>query len=131
MEATQTKATCRLTVEEEDENSDRPLTSDEMAEFVGDFADYLEDDERVIDPVVFGDTGLGEVEIVFALTRTISDRDTGVEVFDIIHDAGKALGCEWRNDPKRKRTFRRHIPPATRKLARQSQQIAATELVDV
>ena len=130
MEATQTEATCRFTVKEDDENGDRPLTSDEMAEFVGDFADYLEDDGRVIDPVVSGDTGLGEVEIVFGFSRPVSDRDTHIAIFDIIHDAGKALGCEWRKDPQRKRAFRRPPPPATRKLTHHSQQIAATELVD-
>ena len=128
MKAAQTEARCRISVTEEDEGQDRPLTGDEMAEFVSDFADQLGDDGRVIDPVVFGDAGQGMVEIVFALARTISDRDTGAAVFDIIHDAGKALGCEWRNDPKRKRVSRRPAP--MRKLARQSQQITAAELVD-
>ena len=71
-----------------------------MAEFVGDLADHLGDDERVIDPVVFGDAGLGTVEIVFGMPRSASERDTHVAVFDIIHDAGKALDCEWRNDPE-------------------------------
>lgn len=130
MNATQTEATVRLSVREEDHNGDRPLTSDEMGDFVGDFVDQLEDDERAIGPVVFGDATDGTVQVTFTLTRTISDRDTSTAVFDIIHDAGKALGCEWRNDPKRKRAFRRP-PTATRKLARQSQQIEATELVSV
>ena len=129
MDVTQTEATCRLAVKEEDENGDRLLTSDELAEFVSDFADHLGDDARAIDPVVFGDAGLGTVEIVFGLSCSSAERDTHVAVFDIIHDAGEALGCAWRNDPERKRAFRRPTPPATRKLTRQSQQIAATELV--
>ena len=128
MEATQTEATCRLTVEEENENGDRLLTGDEMAEFVSDLADHLGDDERAADPVVFGDVGLGAVEIVFGLPCSTSERDTYLAVFDIIHEAGEAAGGAWRNDPKRKRIFRH--PATTRKLARQSQQIAAIELVD-
>ncbi len=130
MTAAQTEATVRLTVKEADESGDRPLTTDEMGDFVGDFVDQLEDDSRAIGPVVFGDAAVGTVEITFVLTRTISDRDTSTEVFDIIHDAGKALGCEWRNDPERKRASGR-APAATRKLARQSQQIEAAELVSV
>ena len=129
METTQTEATCRLTVREQQESSDRPLTSDEMAEFVGDLADHLGDDERVIDPVVFGDVGLGTVEIVFGMPRSASERDTHVAVFDIIHDAGKALGCEWRNDPQSRRRFGRSS--TTRTLERRSQLLEATgDLVD-
>ena len=129
METTQTEATCRLTVREHKENNDRPLTSDEMTEFVGDLADHLGDDERVIDPVVFGDAGLGTVEIVFGMPRSASERDTHVAVFDIIHDVGKALGCEWRNDPQSRRRFGRSS--TTRTLERRSQLLEATgDLVD-
>ena len=129
METTQTEATCRLTVREQEENSDRPLTSDEMAEFVSDLADHLGDDERVIDPVVFGDAGLGTVEIVFGMPRSASERDTHVAVFDIIHDAGKALGCEWRNDSESTGRFGRSS--TTRTLERLSQLLEATgDLVD-
>ena len=129
METTQTEAICRLTVREHKENSDRPLTSDEMTEFVGELSDHLGDDERVIDPVVFGDSGLGTVEIVFGMPRSASERDTHVAVFDIIHDAGKALGCEWRNDPESSRRFGRSS--TTRTLERQSQLLEATgDLVD-
>ena len=46
METIQTEATCRLKVSEQKKNRDRPLTSDEMTEFVGDLADHLGDDER-------------------------------------------------------------------------------------
>ena len=129
METTQTEATCRLTVREQKENSDRPLTSDEMAKFVGDLADHLGDDERVIDPVVFGDAGLGTVEVVFGMPRSASERDTHVAVFDIIHGAGEALGCEWRNDLESRRSFGRSS--TTRTLERQSQLLEATgDLVD-
>ena len=70
-----------------------------MTEFVGVLADHPGDDERVIASVVFGDAGFGTVEIVFGMPRSASERDTHVAVFDIIHGAGKALGCQWRNDP--------------------------------
>ena len=129
METTQTEATCRLTVREQQESSDRALTSDEMAEFVGDLADHLGDDERVIDPVVFGDAGLCTVEIVFGMPRSASERDTHVAVFDIIHGAGKALGYEWRNDLESRRRFGRSS--TTRTLERRSQLLEATgDLVD-
>ncbi len=123
MGITKTEATCRLAVREKMENRDRPLTSDEMAEFVGDLADHLGDDERVIDPVVFGDAGLGTVEIVFGMSRSASERDTHVALFDIIHDAGKALGCEWRNDLEGEGSFGRSS--TTRTLERQSQMLKA------
>lgn len=100
-----------------------------MTEFVGDLADHLGDDGRVIDPVVFGDAGLGTVEIVFGMPRSASERDTHVALFDIIHDAGRALGCEWRNDPEGKGSFGRSS--TTRTLERQSQMLTATgDLVD-
>ena len=129
METTQTEATCRRAAREHKENSDRPLTSDEMTGFVGDLADHLGDDEQVIDPVVLGDAGLGTVEIVFGMPRSASERDTHVAVFDIIHGAGEALGCQWRNDPESRDSFGRSS--TTRTLDRQNQLLEATgDLVD-
>ena len=129
MQEARTEARCRVGIQHKDEDGTRPLTYEELCEFVSDFADHLIDDERTIDPVVSGDAEAGEIEVVFELARPIADRDTGVEVFDIVHDAGSAHGAEWLNDPKRKRQ-RRKTPPASTMLSCQSQQIAAAELVD-
>ena len=129
MQGERTEARCRVGILHKDEDGTRPLTSDELCEFVSDFADHLIDDERTIDPVVSSDSGTGEIEVVFELARPIADRDTGVEVFDIVQDAGSALGAEWLNDSKRK-WQRRKTPSASTMLSRHSQQIAATELVD-
>jgi len=129
MESAQTEVTCRLTVREQGTNTDRPLTGDEMAGFVSDLADHLAENGRVIDPVVFGDAGTCTVEIVFGMPRSAAERDTHVAVFDIIHDAGKALGCEWRNDLKKRKRFGRSS--TTRMLERRSQLLEATsDLVD-
>ena len=121
-----TEARCRIGILHRDEDGTRSLTNEELCDFVGDFADHLIEDERTIDPVVSGDAGTGEIEVVFELARPIADRDTGAAVFDIVHDAGSALGAEWQNDPAR----RRRATSASTMLSRHSQQIAAAELVD-
>lgn len=126
MAGTHTEAKCQIRIMHDDEDGTRLLTYAELCEFVSDFADHLIDDERTIDPVVSGDAAVGEIEIVFALARPIADRDTDAEVFDIVHDAGNALGAEWHNDPKHKRAARK-TPTATTKLERQSQQLAAAD----
>ena len=113
-----------LKVSEQKKDSDQPLTGDEITEFVSDLADHLGDNQRVIDPVIFGDAGLGTVEIVFGMPRSASERDTHVAVFDIIHGAGKSLGCEWRNDLESSDSFGRSS--TTRTLERQSQLLQAT-----
>ena len=97
MEATQTEATRRFTVTEQYGNGDRPLTDDEMTEFVSDLADHLIDDERPIDPFVLGTVSEGAVEVVFGFSRPVSDRDTSGVISDTIHDAGTALGYVRRN----------------------------------
>lgn len=124
MDTAQTEVTCRLTVREQGAHTDRSLTGDEMAGFVSDLADHLAENGRVIDPVVFGDAGQGTVEIVFGMPRSAAERDTHVAVFDVIHDAGKALGCEWRNDPKSRKRFGRSS--TTKMLERKSQLLEAT-----
>lgn len=124
------EATCRIGIMHEDERGTRPLTYDELCEFVGDLADYLIDDERTIDPVVSGDTGANELEIVFGLDRPIADSNTDALVFDIVHHAGRAIGAVWRHDPERER-HRRKAPSASTMLTRQSQHLeAADDLVD-
>lgn len=106
------------------------MTYGELCEFVSDLADYLIDDERTIDPVVSGDASANELEIVFGLDRPIADSNTDVLVFDIVHDAGRAVGAVWRHDPKRK-TPRRKASSASTMLTRQSQHLeAAGDLVD-
>ena len=129
MKRARSEATCRLDVSEENGDEDRLLNGDEMAEFAADFADHLGDDERVVDPVVFGDAGLGIVEIIFGLQRSTSVRDTYVAMFDIIHDAGEALGCTWRDDLERERSLR-HLPMTARTLDYRSLQVAAVEPAD-
>ena len=129
MQETHTEALCRIGIQHKDEDGTRALTYKELCEFVSDLADHLIDDERTIDPVVSGDAGAGEIKVVFELARPIADRATDVEVFDIVHDAGSALGAEWINDPKRKWP-RRRTPSVSTMLFRQSQQIADAGLVD-
>ncbi len=124
-----TEARCRIGILYKDEDGTRSLTNEELCDFVSDFADHLIEDERTIDPVVSGDAGTGEIEVVFELARPIADRDTDMAVFDIVHDAGRALGAEWQNDPKRER-LRPKASAASTMLTRHSQQIAAAELVD-
>ena len=102
----------------DDESSLRPLDQDELAEFVSDFADELIDDSRTINPVVSGDAGPSEIEIVFRLEAPLNDSNTDVKVFDIVTDAARTLGAEWRNAPRPKRARRK--PPATTKMTRQS-----------
>ena len=65
---------------------------------------------------------------ILELARPIADSDTDVEVFDIVYDAGSALGAEWINDSKRKWPRRR--TPSSTMLSRHSQQIADAGLVD-
>ena len=129
MQETHTEALCRIGIQHKDEDGTRALTYKELREFVSDLADHLIDDERTIDPVVSGDAGAGEIKVVFELARPIADRATDVEVFDIVHDAGSALGAEWINDSKRKWP-RRRTPSVSTMLFRQSQQIADAGLVD-
>ena len=124
------EATCRIGIMHEDDSGARPLTCDELCEFVSDLADYLIDDDRTIDPVVSGDAGANELEIVFGLDRPIADSNTDVLVFDIVHDAGRAAGAVWRHDPRQERP-RRTAPSASTMLTRQSQHLeAAGDLVD-
>lgn len=101
-----------------DESGLRPLDQDELAEFVSDFADELIEDSRTINPVVSGDAGPSEIEIVFGLEAPVNDPSTDVKVFDIVTDAARTLGAEWRNAPQPKRIRRK--PPATTKMTRQS-----------
>ncbi len=129
MQEAHTEALCRIGIQHKDEGGIRPLTYEELCEFVSDLADHLIDDARTIDPVVSGDAGAGEIKVVFELARPVADRDTDVEVFDIVYDAGSALGAEWVNDSKRKRS-RRGTPSVSTMLFRQSQQIADAGLVD-
>ncbi|MCQ3807330.1 MAG: hypothetical protein OXB92_07830 [Acidimicrobiaceae bacterium] len=129
MQETRTEALCRIGIEHRDDGGTRPLTYEELCEFVSDFADHLIDDERTIDPVVSGDAGAGEIKVVFGLARPIGDRDTDVEVFDIVYDAGSALGAEWTNDSKHE-SPRRRAPSVSTMLSRQSQRIADAGLVD-
>ena len=83
----------------------------------------------MIAPVVFGDAGLGTVEIVFGMPCSASERDTHVAVFDIIHGAGKSLGYEWRNNLESSGSFGRSSTMRT--LKRLSQLVEATgDLVD-
>ena len=124
------EATCRIGIMHEDDSGTRPLTYDELCEFVSDLADYLIDDERTIDPVVSGDAGANELEIVFGLDRPIADSTTDVLVFDIVHDAGRAVGAAWRHDSELERP-RREAPSASTMLTRQSQHLeAADDFVD-
>ena len=129
MQETHTEALCRIGIQHKDEDGTRALTYKELCEFVSDLADHLIDDKRTIDPVVSGDAGAGEIKVVFELARPIADRATDVEVFDIVYDAGSALGAEWINDSKRKWP-RRKTPSVSTMLSRQSQQIADAGLVD-
>lgn len=130
MSSIRIEATCRIGIMHEDDRGARPLTYDEICAFVSDLADYLIDDERTIDPVVSGDAGANELEIVFGLDRSIADSTTDVLVFDIVHDAGRAVGAVWRHDPERERP-RREVPSASTMLTRQSQHLeAAGDLVD-
>ncbi|MDE0136694.1 MAG: hypothetical protein OXM54_17870 [Acidimicrobiaceae bacterium] len=124
------EATCRIGIMHEDDSGTRPLTYDELCEFVSDLADYLIDDERTIDPVVSGDAGANELEIVFGLDRPIADSTTDVLVFDIVHDADRAVGAAWRHDSELERP-RREAPSASTMLTRQSQHLeAAGDFVD-
>ncbi len=124
------EATCRIGIMHEDDSGARPLTYDELCEFVSDLADYLIDDERTIDPVVSGDASANELEIVFGLDRPIDDSNTDVLVFGIVHDAGRAVGAVWRHDPELEKP-RRKAPSSSTMLTRQSQHLeAAGDLVD-
>jgi len=124
------EATCRIGIMHEDERGTRPLTYDELGEFASDFADYLIDDDRTIDPVVSGDAAAKELEIVFGLDRPIADSNTDVLVFDIVHDAGRAVGAVWRHDLERENSRPRALSASTL-LTRQSQHLEATgDLVD-
>lgn len=99
MSAPRTEATCKIGIAHEDERGARALTYDEVCVFVSDVMEHLLADDRVIDPVVSGDAEKGEIEITFELLRPVATSDTDVEVFDIVHDAGAALGAQWRNLP--------------------------------
>ncbi|WP_419855013.1 hypothetical protein [Candidatus Poriferisodalis sp.] len=124
MSAPRTEATCKIGIVHEDERGTRPLTYDEVCSFVSDVMEHLLGDARVIDPVVSGDAETGEIEITFELPRPVATSETDVEVFDIVHDAGAALGAEWRNMPTGDLEPRaRKRPQATTKLTRHSQRV--------
>jgi len=120
------EATCRIGIMHEDDSGTRPLTYGELCEFVSDLADYLIDDERTIDPVVSADASANELEVVFGLDRPIANSNTDVLVFDIVHDAGRAVGAVWRHDPEREKP-RRKAPSASTMLTRQSQHLKAAD----
>ncbi|WP_428116053.1 hypothetical protein [Candidatus Poriferisodalis sp.] len=124
MRGPRTEATCKIGIVHEDESGARSLTYDEMCSFVSNVMEHLLGDERVIDPVVSGDAKEAKIEITFELLRPVAMSETDVEVFDIVHDAGAALGAEWRNPPGAE-TGRRTTKPtrSTTKLTRQSQQV--------
>ena len=96
MSGSRTEATCKIGIVHEDESGARPLTYDELCTFVSDLMEHLLGDDRVIDPVVSGDAEDGEIEITFELLRPVATSETDIEVFDIVHDAGAALGAQWR-----------------------------------
>ena len=124
------RSLCQIGIQHKDEDGTRPLTYEELCEFVSDMAERLIDDARTIDPVVSGDAAAAAgMKAIFGLARPITDRDTGMEVFDVVYDAGSALGAEWVNGPKRKRRLRKTTPASTM-LSRQSQQIAEAGVVD-
>lgn len=124
MSAPRTEATCKIGIAHEDESGVRALTYDEVCAFVSEIMEHLLTDDRVIDPVVSGDAEEGEIEITFELLRPVATSETDVEVFDIVHDAGAALGAQWRNmtgSDADKRTVTR--PHSTTMLTRHSQQV--------
>ncbi|WP_419943656.1 hypothetical protein [Candidatus Poriferisodalis sp.] len=124
MSAARTEATCRIGIAHEDESGARALTYDEVCAFVSEVMEHLLVEDRVIDPVVSGDAETGEIEITFELPRPVATSETDVEVFDIVHDAGAALGAQWRNLPDSDTSSGSATPTrSTTMLTRHSQQI--------
>lgn len=124
MSGFRTEAACVLGVAHRDGSGTRPPSYEEICAFVNDAMEHLLDDSRVIDPVVSGRADAAEIEIAFALERSVADSGTDVAVFDIVYDMGAALGAEWNVAPRAARGSA--VPSAKRAttlLTRQSQQV--------
>lgn len=94
-EMPRSEATCVVGISRRRVGADRLLSYDEMCDFVDNAADHLHSDSRVIDPVLCGQAGTGEIEITFGLRNEMDLPSTHVECFDVMHDMGAALGAVW------------------------------------
>ncbi|WP_419837814.1 hypothetical protein [Candidatus Poriferisodalis sp.] len=98
-----TEVTITGTLSRVDADGVRPLTYDEFVDFVSSAADHLHDDGRLVDPMVSGQAGTGELSISFRVPVSIGAPELTVRLSEIIDSLNDALGLVWPHDP---------VPPA-------------------